>query len=291
MCRQGGQGLIVMNDDNTNTTRTNGTTGTTSTTGSVAGRQARDRRRFLVSSLRTACTAALFTVGLSLHGKGTATAMPRNAIRPPGALDEEQFRTACIRCGQCVQACPYKTLRLAKPEDGMLTGTPYFVAREISCELCEDRPCIKACPSGALDPKLTDIYEARMGLAVLVDQENCLNFLGLRCDVCYRNCPLIDKAITLEALHNKRSGKHTLFIPRIHSKACTGCGKCEKSCVLEQAAIKVLPRDLARGELGQHYRLGWEEKSKAGQSLIPEQIDLPDRMPEFESPFNSGWKP
>ena len=119
-----------------------------------------------------------------------------------------------------------------------------------------------------------------MGLAVLVDHENCLNHLGLRCDVCYRACPLIDEAITLDMLVNRRSGVHTLFIPVIHSKKCTGCGKCEYSCVLENAAIKVLPIEQARGELGRHYRLGWEEKENAGRSLIPEQLKLPIRRPE-----------
>ncbi|MDI8993040.1 hypothetical protein MJI20_29020, partial [Salmonella enterica subsp. enterica serovar Anatum] len=37
------------------------------------------------------------------------------------------------------------------------------------------------------------------------------------------------------------------------------CGKCEKVCVLEQPAIKVLPLSLAKGELGHHYRFGWLE--------------------------------
>lgn len=217
--------------------------------------------------------------------------MPFYAFRPPAALAEDRFLAACIRCGQCVRACPYGTLRLASPAEKVATGTPYFIARQIPCELCENRPCIKACPSGALDPDLTDIYKSRMGLAVLLDQENCLNYLGLRCDVCYRSCPLIDKAITLDAQHNRRSGKHTMFIPKVHSKHCTGCGKCEKSCVLEKAAIKVVPLDLAKGELGHHYRLGWEEKAKAGKSLIPEQLDLPDRQPEWQSPFNKEWKP
>ena len=41
--------------------------------------------------------------------------------------------------------------------------------------------------------------ECGPGTAVLVDQENCLNFQGLRCDVCYRVCPVIDEAITLPA--------------------------------------------------------------------------------------------
>ena len=108
-------------------------------------------------------------------------------------------------------------------------------------------PCVPACPTGALDHALTDINDARMGLAVLIDQEQCLNYLGLRCDVCYRVCPVIDEAITLERYHNPRSDRHALLLPTVHSEHCTGCGKCEQACVLPEAsAIKVLPRPLAR---------------------------------------------
>ena len=46
--------------------------------------------------------------------------------------------------------------------------------------------------------------------------------------------------------------------------------------------LGALPLALARGAAGDHYRLGWVEKQKAGESLIEDQgiIDLPDRMPE-----------
>jgi ferredoxin-type protein NapG len=50
--------------------------------------------------------------------------------------------------------------------------------------------------------------------------------------------------------------------------------------VLETAAIRVLPRHLAKGEFGGHYRPGWEEQNKAGKPLIEGVVDLPDRMPE-----------
>ena len=145
--------------------------------------------------------------------------------------------------------------------------------------MCDDIPCVKACPTGALNKELTNIDDARMGLAVIVDQETCLNYQGLRCDVCHRVCPLLNEAITLEPRHNQRSGKHTLFIPVVHSDKCTGCGKCERACVLEEAAIKVLPLDLAKGKLGQHYRLGWEEKEKAGKSLV-----TPDKEHKYNLP-------
>ncbi|HLS56157.1 MAG TPA: ferredoxin-type protein NapG [Zeimonas sp.] len=235
-----------------------------------------DRRRFLRDAAGAAGGACLLALGAGLYAAQTA-ARPAGAVRPPGALDERDFLGACLRCGLCVRDCPYGTLKLGRLGDGVVTGTPYFEPRKVPCEMCEDIPCVKACPTGALDHALTDIGKAKMGVAVLVDQENCLNFLGLRCDVCYRVCPVIDEAITLEQRHNPRSDRHAMLIPTVHADACTGCGKCEKSCVLDEAAIKVLPPALARGKGGAHYRKGWEEKSKAGGSLIPEQIELPIR--------------
>ena len=201
---------------------------------------------------------------------------------------------------------------LAELGDNVATGTPYFEARKVPCEMCEDIPCVAACPTGALDRALTDIGEARMGLAVLIDQETCLNFLGLRCDVCYRVCPVIDEAITLELVHNPRSDRHAMLLPTVHSDHCTGCGKCERSCVLPEAAIKVLPHKLAQGKAAEHYRKGWAEKEAAGGSLIGEQQQLPMRglegreygdtrvAPGYVPPaveparpngLDSGWKP
>jgi ferredoxin-type protein NapG len=229
--------------------------------------------------MKAITAVALLGTGLGLYSR-RALSTPAHVIRPPGALPEKDFQASCIRCGLCVRDCPFDILSLASAGSEVATGTPYFVARDIPCEMCEDIPCVKACPSGALDKALTNIDHARMGLAVLVDQETCLNYLGLRCDVCYRVCPLINKAITLEPQHNKRTQKHALFIPVVHSDSCTGCGKCEKACVLEEAAIKVLPLQIAKGELGHHYRLGWKEKQRAGESLVapdtPHQFNLPE---------------
>ncbi|OOF69918.1 ferredoxin-type protein NapG [Rodentibacter caecimuris] len=241
-----------------------------------------ERRRFIKDGARSC--AGLVSVGLLL-GLQQKQSLAREgiALRPPFALsDNKAFSAACIRCGQCVQACPYNMLHLASLLSPLEAGTPYFTARNKPCEMCEDIPCAKACPSGALDSDADNINQAKMGLAVLLDHETCLNWQGLRCDVCYRVCPLIDQAITLERQHNPRSDKHALFIPTVHSELCTGCGKCEQACVLEEAAIKVLPIPLAKGMLGMHYRLGWQEKQKAGQSLAPDDlISLPTRTPEF----------
>jgi len=237
------------------------------------------RRRFLALAARAAAGAGLFALLLTRLGRDARSHAP-TALRPPGARAEPDFLAACVRCGLCVRACPYPTLGLADLGEDLAAGTPYFVARRAPCEMCEDIPCLAACPTGALDPALARIDDARMGLAVLIDHETCLNFQGLRCDVCYRVCPLIDSAITLEARHNVRTGGHAFLLPTVHSDSCTGCGKCERACVLDDAAIRVLPVALAKGRMGGHYRLGWEEQARQGEPLVPGLIDLPDRLPE-----------
>lgn len=238
-----------------------------------------NRRQFLGNMLKTVCGVGLVGVGLGIYAN-RASALPATFIRPPGALPEEDFLGACIRCGLCVRDCPYNILYLGEMGEDVATGTPYFVARTGPCEMCEDIPCVKACPTNALDHGLTDIEESRMGLAVVIDQENCIAFQGLRCEVCFNICPIRGRAITLDLQHNARSGKHALFIPVVHSDACTGCGLCERACILEEAAIKVMPTHLAKGELGKHYRFGWKEKEKAGKALVTPDVEHKYNLPE-----------
>lgn len=238
-----------------------------------------NRRQFLGNMLKTACGVGLVGLGLGAYSK-RASSMPAEYIRPPGALPEEDFLGACIRCGLCVRDCPYDILFLGEVGDEVATGTPYFIARTGPCEMCEDIPCVVACPTNALDHDLKDIEDSRMGLAVLIDQESCIAFHGLRCEVCFNVCPIRNRAITLDMQHNPRSGKHALFIPVVHSDACTGCGLCERACILEEAAIKVFPMHLAKGELGKHYRLGWKEKEKAGKALVTPDTEHRYNLPE-----------
>lgn len=201
-------------------------------------KRALSRREFLRNGAAAPLAAMLATgmISVPFFRRSDVTGF---MLRPPGALDEKRFSGACVKCGKCVQACPYKAIRVAGTDYGRLIGTPYINAREEPCQLCPDLPCIKACPSGALDRSVTEIERVQMGTAVIVDRENCLSIRGLRCEVCYRNCPLIDKAITIEARHNSRTGSHTIMEPVVHRDKCVGCGICEKSCVREKAVIVV----------------------------------------------------
>ncbi|WP_245396181.1 hypothetical protein [Abyssogena phaseoliformis symbiont] len=157
-------------------------------------------------------------------------------------------------------------------KDNVALGTPFFTARKAACEMCEDIPCVVACPTGALSKQLTNINDAQMGLAKIVDTQGCIAYQGLRCEVCFNVCPAQGKAITIEMKHNECSGKHALFISMVHYDSCTGCGKYEQACIMEEAVIKVLPIKLAMGKRQEHYKLGWEEKKKSGNFLVKQDI-------------------
>lgn len=201
------------------------------------------RRRFLERCAASAGTVSV--IGLLLAaGAREAKSTPAWAIRPPGAIDESEFTSACVRCGLCVRACPYDTLRLAELDHGVAVGTPYFVARQTPCEMCKTIPCAAACPTDALSKSLTDIRDADMGLAVFTGMDTCYSVIGAAaCRACYLACPVKDEAITMEL----REGDGRIwFQPTVHAEHCTGCGRCEKHCVTEKASIKVLPRALAK---------------------------------------------
>lgn len=193
------------------------------------------RRNFLADTARAACGAGVAGLALMLYSR-KAGALPSSALRPPGALAEADFLGACVRCGLCVQACPYDTLRLAGLGGAMSVGTPYFVARETPCAMCETIPCAQACPTGAL--ALAEIGAARMGLARLSAPARCYSYTGVAyCDSCFQACPLKGRAIRMQHGRTPRGGS---FRPQVDADRCTGCGLCEAACILEgDAAITV----------------------------------------------------
>lgn len=163
------------------------------------------------------------------------------AIRPPGAADEEEFLALCTRCGKCNLACPYDSIKMGKEDFGLGLGTPYLDVRESPCMLCEDFPCVEACPTEALSG-IEKRQDVDMGVAV-INEETCIAYQGMRCEVCYRVCPFIDEAITIDYRLRQGDNIHAIFAPVINPDKCVGCGICVERCVVnDPVPIKVEPR-------------------------------------------------
>src|SRR5258706_14173201 len=150
----------------------------------------------------------------------------RHWLRPPGSLQEQQFRETCSRCGECVRVCPAHAIKIDYGGD-QGEGVPYIDADVMSCVLCTGLSCMSNCPSGALQSTLVDYVD--MGVAVW-NEYSCLRTAGQECTICVEVCPVGAKAIVLqEGRINVREG-------------CTGCGVCQHDCPTSPKSITVLPK-------------------------------------------------
>ena len=101
-------------------------------------RRRRPRRKF-INSVAAAGWRLPAGARAGLYAK-SASALPAQALRPPGALPESDFLAACVRCGLCVRDCPYDTLHLADLGDPVVAGTPYFTARKSPARCARTSP-------------------------------------------------------------------------------------------------------------------------------------------------------
>ena len=160
-----------------------------------------ERRKFLRSAVLAAAAIGVPLLGFTPMARGLEP-----LLRPPGALDEHDFLSSCIKCGQCVQVCPVQAIKLGDIDNGFGIGVPYIDSRKQACDFsCDAVQCILACPTGALsykkplflpvrkgaavadppillakekDPESTLNLKERCGLAVLVRPDACLAHQG-----------------------------------------------------------------------------------------------------------------
>ncbi|WP_373035977.1 4Fe-4S dicluster domain-containing protein [Sulfurimonas sp.] len=229
-----------------------------------------DRREFVKYS-------TLGILGLALGGGivfSPYTLRAENRLRPPGAVDEKKFLALCIKCGQCLQVCPYHSIKLSDMAKGHGLGTPYIDADERACYACKAVPCVLACPSGALDHHCEKPEDIHMGIAVLEFPDTCLaisktvvpkgyndhmlayndsvtnitqleidlaekfsKFEGEQCTLCADMCPIPNPISAIAMIPDSKGGKR----PEIYD-GCIGCGACQEVCPTTVASIVVKPR-------------------------------------------------
>jgi len=163
---------------------------------------------------RDAVLALTAGVGTAvLLGTGVARAVKRpGLIRPPGAQDEARFLSRCLRCSECMKACPTSGLQPTLGEAGLEgVWTPVLRSRLGYCDYACNA-CGQVCPSGAI-PMLTLAEKRRRVLGVaVIDRDRCLPWAaGTPCIVCQEMCPVPEKAIELggERLVTRADGSGT----------------------------------------------------------------------------------
>ncbi|MEO1938257.1 MAG: 4Fe-4S dicluster domain-containing protein [Sulfurimonas sp.] len=229
-----------------------------------------DRREFIKYS-------TLGILGLVLGGGvvfSPYALQAENRLRPPGAVAEKDFLALCIKCGQCLQVCPYHSIKLSDIAMGHGVGTPYIDPIERGCYACNAVPCVLACPSGALDHSCEKAEDIHMGVAVLEFPDQCLaisntpvpddylepmkeftesvrnvtelelqllermsGYEGKSCTLCADICPIPNPLSAISMVRDSGGGER----PEIYD-GCIGCGACEEICPTSTPSIVIKPR-------------------------------------------------
>ena len=238
------------------------------------------------------------TVGLSLGAAGgiastfavrAATPSDRDIghgtppVRPPGSVPEEAFLRMCVRCGQCLQACPNDVLQPSSFEGGLdRLWTPQVVANWSGCEpSCNN--CGQVCPTGAIRAlPLEEKRVARMGLAV-VDEKACLPYAGQGdCQLCVDECTVagyraiefirVGTEIDSEGRPIAESG---FLAPVVLPERCVGCGLCQVRCLGINVTKK---RWLSRSAVVVQAGKGKEDRLRTGSYIALREAEKRKRQ-------------
>ncbi len=256
------------------------------------------RRQVLLYGLAGAGTAAVALTGLKVVAgdesqKGTVR--HTRLIRPPGALPEPDFLAACVRCGQCMAACPTNTLQPVWFDAGLLgLFSPAVTPRRKYCDP-KCTACGQVCPTGAIAqiPKSERTW-AKIGTAVIYRQQ-CLAWEYKKsCMVCDEVCPY-------DALEFEKRPDLPYPVPHVLEDRCAGCGHCEHACpVYNQAAIVVTPMNALRLSPGQSFEYtaksrGFTLQLAPGEAKQPPAVSgypgggLPDTAPHGNKGMAPGF--
>jgi ferredoxin len=172
-------------------------------------------------------------LGCSLLAQKIGQARSDNApLRPPGAIREDKFTGLCLRCGNCIRACPSRIIHPDRGQSGVLGFlSPIVLYKSDYCK--EDcNACTTVCPSGALQRLSLEQKNRYIIGKASVDTSLCLWGVS-ECHSCLPSCPY--KAIKIQ--WNEESYES---FPGVDPAKCNGCGACETVCPTgDLKAIKV----------------------------------------------------
>lgn len=213
----------------------------------------RARRDFVLSGLAGVGTASVSLTGLnSPCGKpGVGQVAPPGLVRPPGTLPEMEFLARCIRCGECMVACPTNALQPVWLKSGFMgLFSPALTPRRGPCDP-ECNRCGNICPTDAIRGlPIEERIWARPGTAV-IQRERCLAWEHQKkCMVCDEVCPF-------DAVEFRKEPGNPVTVPEVKEDRCAGCGYCEYHCpVQNESAIQVRPMGALRLMKGSYEQEG-----------------------------------
>ncbi|MBV2245994.1 MAG: 4Fe-4S dicluster domain-containing protein [Lentimicrobium sp.] len=159
--------------------------------------------------------------------------IPVNYFRPPSSAEPDVFNNLCIRCGNCIKACPTHIIIPHLDRNNITSWmTPEISFRNNGYCLEDCILCGSVCPSGAIRPfsvgKKRKLYIGR----VKINMGKCLLTDYAECDRCKAVCHY-------NAIEIVPGDQPLVMTPSVDIIKCVGCGACVAVC--PPGAINMIP--------------------------------------------------
>lgn len=198
-------------------------------------------RRSAVLAIGGGIAAAYLVPFKSLAARDKST-----LVRPPGVSNEDDFLSKCIRCGECLKACPNNVLQPALFQYGLdAIWTPHLDFSQGVCDW-SCNACGRVCPTGAIEHLTVKAKQKFVIGKAAINRSRCYPWItGHGCQICYNLCPLPEKAVFLKDTKQYDPSGMQIVLPYIVEEKCIGCGICQNNCpVPGQKAIYVFRKDV-----------------------------------------------
>ena len=165
--------------------------------------------------------------------KGTS-AENKIMFRPPASLPDNLFNTLCVRCGNCIKACPTKIILHHRGNNNLAAWmTPEISFHKNGYCLDDCNLCGTVCPSGSISPFSVEAKKNLFIGSIRINLEKCLLTELKECDRCKAVC--FYQAIGIEP-----SGESVVMHVVADVEKCVGCGACAAVCPPE--TIQMIPK-------------------------------------------------
>lgn len=225
-----------------------------------------NRRKLLIAGLVMLCGNRIYALKKEKQPeqqKHLVRNKKDHPVAPPGAISIKRFNDICTGCSLCIAACPTGVLQPALTEYG-LTG---FMQphMDYSTYFCnyDCNKCGEVCPTGAILPLALEEKQLTQMGKAVFVRQNCVVYTDGTV------CGACSEHCPTKAV-SMVPYKDGLRIPHVDQSICIGCGACEYPCPVPEPYKAI-------------YVNGNAVQQKAKSPY--DEADKPNVVPEDDFPF------